>query len=323
MIGLLCTTPAVAQVATQLAARRLLIDRARVAQRAGDHATALELASSALRIRSTASLLLFIAEELVGLGREVEALGNVERCLLAAQTERAVPAVAQNCRLLQARLRSRVVGLTTRCVPESVQISIDGGEPTACGVTALSPGSHQVEARAVGYVSRAIVLVLAGGETRSESIALEPLPPDEPPPLPPPPAASAPVATAALQVRPPAPRPSPSAARRRPPLVGPMVLGASGLALVLASPLLFFARDQLAEGCRRTPDDALACPNDAALADATLANDRLHPMAITAAAAGSAALLGALLWGWRRGVQPVVGVGLSAQTPTLLVGGRF
>nr|MBK7069916.1 hypothetical protein [Deltaproteobacteria bacterium] len=222
MIGLLCTTPAVAQVATQLAARRLLIDRARVAQRAGDHATALELASSALRIRSTASLLLFIAEELVGLGREVEALGNVERCLLAAQTERGVPAVAQNCRLLQARLRSRVVGLTTRCVPESVQISIDGGEPTACGVTALSPGSHQVEARAVGYVSRAIVLVLAGGETRSESIALEPLPPDEPPPLPPPPAASAPVATAALQVRPPAPRPSPSAARRRPPLVGPM-----------------------------------------------------------------------------------------------------
>ncbi len=326
VLGLLLGTARVdAQVPSEFAARRLLIDRARRAQSRGDHASALGLATSALQIQSSASLLLFIAESQVALGRAVEALGNVERCLLAAQVERAEPVVAQNCRLLQARLRPRVAALAVRCTPSATRISVDGAEPVPCGVVALTPGAHRVVAQLPGFAPQTVEVTLVGGEVRPETITLAPevAPTPEvarsdqasPEPPPPEPVVAAPAARPPLT--------STSTLPRRGAPTGAIVLGAGGLVLLALSPLIFYARDQAVKSCVWTDGDALACPDAAALVDANLGNDVLHPAAIVGVAVGGTAVLGALLWALRAPSAPTVRAVVSATAGAVIVEGRF
>lgn len=120
-----------AQTDASEAARSLLVEQARVAGARGDHAEAASLAERALEIHSTASLRLFLAEQRIALGRDVEALAEVERCRREANPARPQEApVRRNCEVLRRALVGRLA---------VVQLRVDPRGPSRASATSSCP----------------------------------------------------------------------------------------------------------------------------------------------------------------------------------------
>ncbi len=270
----------------------MLIGQARAAAARGDHATAASLAERALAIESTPSLRLFLAEQWIGLGRDVEALAQVERCRREANPDRRQESLVRgNCDVLRRSLVERLAVLQLRVEPGgSVAQANNQSVPTDGSPVAVPMGSVALRVSLSGFQPYQEVLSLARGETREVSVALRALLPIEPSaPIAPP--AVLPSPTASPQARPPS--------SRLPP-IGSVVWMASGALLLAAvTPLLLWQRDELASRCARSVDDDLICPDDNALGAARTANEVLHPAAVAAGVLGGiSVVVGACLW-WR------------------------
>jgi hypothetical protein len=188
---LLLLAPAVAaQSSAEMAARRLLLERAEAARDAGRHAEALELAARAGQIHMTLSVRLFIAEEQERIGQLAAAFGSADLCLREADSDVAArhrEAVRERCRVLHVGLRARVgqviVQVPTTPLPDlRVTVAGDPLNPAHFGAPMIvSPGDVPVTATAAGRTPwQASVRVEAGG---SQTVRVE-LAPIEPPPPP-------------------------------------------------------------------------------------------------------------------------------------------
>lgn len=163
-LGCLLSRGAVAeaQTASEIATRRLLLDRAEAARTGGQHAEALELYLRAGQIQMTPSVRAFIAEEQLRTGRLAEAMGSADLCLRelgAATAVRNQAAIESHCRGLRDNLRQRVGELVVEVptpAPAGLRVTVGGSELTAVlyGQPAVTtPGSVEVVA-AVGGVER-------------------------------------------------------------------------------------------------------------------------------------------------------------------------
>lgn len=292
LAGVAGAAPAAAQDDASEAARALLIDEARAASARGDHQAAASLAERALAIEGTASLRLFLAEQWIALGRDVEALAQVERCRREANSSRRQEAVVRhNCDLLRGSLVARLSVLQLRVEPEGATATVNGRPaPTNGAPFAVPAGVVTLRVTRDHFAPHEDQLTLARAETRELTVSLHPLPA---PPAPPTPRVEPPIAVVA-----PAPPRAPSPSWR--PSWSAVAWMASGFALLtVATPLLVWQRDGLASRCARTPDDDLRCPDDAALREATTANEVLHPAAIATGVLGGVSLLLGAVWWWR------------------------
>ncbi|MFO0619186.1 MAG: hypothetical protein U0414_41740 [Polyangiaceae bacterium] len=105
--------------ATEVAARRGLIEEAQQASAAGDHARALDLANRAGNLAMSVSLRRFIAEEQLALGKPADALGSAEVCAKDARAARADDHVAACERIIE--LAKPEVGYVVVSAPPGVQ----------------------------------------------------------------------------------------------------------------------------------------------------------------------------------------------------------
>ncbi len=151
-----------AQTESEIATRRLFLDRAQAARASGQHAEALELYQRAGQIQMTPSVRAFIAEEQLRTGRLAEAMGSADLCLRdlgAASAVRDRAAIESHCRGLREDLRQRVGELVVevpRPVPAGLRVTIGGNELSAVlyGLAAVTtPGTVDVVA-SVGGVER-------------------------------------------------------------------------------------------------------------------------------------------------------------------------
>lgn len=298
--GLLEAAPAAAQDDASEAARALLIDEARAAAVRGDHRGAASFAERALVIENTPSLRLFLAEQWIALGRDVEALAQVERCRREANPGRRQEAIVRrNCEVLRRTLVERLAVLQLRVEPDGAEATTDGRlVPTNGAPVAVPAGAVTLRVSLAGFHPYQDLLTLARGETREVAVNLRPLPRTTPVVEPVSPLATRPVEAPRL-----APSPHPITARPtswRPPWSS-VVWMASGVALLaVVTPVLVWQRDELSSRCARTADDDLHCPDNTAFQDATTANDVLHPAAIATGVAGGVSLfVGAAWWWWR------------------------
>ncbi len=281
------------------AARALLVEQARAAGVRGDHAEAASLTERALAIHETPSLHLFLAEQRMALGRDVEALAQVERCRRASNPARPQEAlVRRNCEVLRRTLVGRLAIVQVLVDPtDATVLAGDQPVPGTGEPTAVPAGTLTLRVTAPGYEPHEASLTLTRGETRDVAVRLTPV---APPPTVAPVAVEAPraVAPAAPVVAPPrvVARPPPAAA----PVWPAVAWVASGAALLaVVTPILVARRDALASRCTRTPDDDLRCPDASAFDDATTANDVVHPAAVSAAVVGGLSLLVGAVW-WLR-----------------------
>ncbi len=224
--------PASAQLGTD-AARRALIDEARVASRGGDHGRAIELATRAAAIRATPSLRYFLAREHLTVGHAVEALALAGECVARARDDTEVPSreeLLSRCEAIAGEAERGVARLTVRVpvpAPGGLRVTVAGEALSASLLDVavpVAPGPVDVVATAPGRVdARASVTLVAG--TR-EVVTLDL-------PVVPPPVVSPPVTVLAPIVAPPARRVAPPAVRPprpAPSTVGPWVVGGLGLA---------------------------------------------------------------------------------------------
>lgn len=299
VVGLLGTAPASAQDDASEAARALLIDEARDASARGDHQAAASLAERALAIGNTPSLRLFLAEQWIALGRDVEALAQVERCRREANSRRTQEAIVRhNCDLLRSSLVARLSVLQLHVEPEGATATVDDRPAPTNGVPfAVPAGVVRLRVTRDHFYPYEDRVTLERAATREITVSLRPIPaPPEPPP--PPMMGRSEVRINSVVSAVSAPTPAPPRSWRPP--WGAVVWMASGVALLgIAVPVLVWQRDASAARCVRTPDDDLRCPDAAALEGATTANDVLHPAAIASGVAGGVSLLVGALWWWR------------------------
>jgi hypothetical protein len=177
----LVTATAGAQTSAEVAARRLLLERAEAARNASQHTEALELASRAGQIQMTPSVRLFIAEEQEQLGRLADAFGTADLCLRdldANPATRNREVVQQRCQALHVGLRARVgqvvVEVPTPTPPElRVTIAGDPLNPALYGAPMIvSPGEVPVTATAAGSLSWRATVRVAPGATESVRVEL-------------------------------------------------------------------------------------------------------------------------------------------------------
>jgi hypothetical protein len=169
---------------------RDLMKKAQAAKAAGDHATALLLASRAGEIRMTPAVRLFIAEEQAEVGDIVGAMSSAEACAHEA-AESKLPDrinIVRSCRALLGRLQqfaARVVVTLPVPPPPQIEITVNGkvlpeslyGQPYF-----LEPGPVRVEAKAPGHHPFQADTVIPLGEERTVAISLERDFGPEPPP---------------------------------------------------------------------------------------------------------------------------------------------
>ena len=177
----LVTATVGAQTSAEVAARRLLLERAEAARDANHHAEALELASRAGQIQMTPSVRLFIAEEQEQLGRLADAFGTADLCLRdldANPGTRNREVVQQRCHALHVGLRARVgqvvVEVPTPTPPElRVTVAGDPLNPALYGAPMIvSPGEVPVTATAAGSLSWRATVRVAPGATESVRVEL-------------------------------------------------------------------------------------------------------------------------------------------------------
>jgi len=150
-----------AQTAEEMATRRTLLDEARKASNARDHAQALSLAAHAAEIRMTPSLRLFIAQEQSLVGQFGNSIANAELCALEATEDKALKnrkKILGTCKDLIAELQksaARIIVSWLKPVPPHAQVLINGQvvpESLYGGPYTVSPGYVRVEASALGYI---------------------------------------------------------------------------------------------------------------------------------------------------------------------------
>lgn len=214
--SVLCAGHAGAQSDSQYASRRILLDEAQRARAAGDHAMALDRAQRAGQINMSASVRLFMAEELSALGRFADGLGSADMCIRDGEREPASrnrDNVLARCRALRGELQGRVALLTVESPPDAHAAVTVAGQavPEALfGVpSVVDPGNVIVEATAPGRPPFRRVMSLQPGAratvridfTEAATAGTTPVPTPAPAPTP------APTPTPA-----PAPVPAPAAA---------------------------------------------------------------------------------------------------------------
>jgi len=182
----LASSIAVAQTSAEVAARRLLLERAEAARNTAHHAEALDLASRAGQIQMSPSVRLFIAEEEEQLGRVAEAFGSAERCLSEVETNTASrnrEAVRERCRALQTNLRRRV-GQVVVAVPAPapaglrVTVAAIPLNPALYGAPmVVTPGDVPVAATADGRHPWSTTVRVAAGATVPVQVSLEAMTP--------------------------------------------------------------------------------------------------------------------------------------------------
>ena len=153
---LLLATSARPAGADEAADRRALLMDAQAARKSGDHASALALAQRAAEIRTSSSLLRFIAEENLALDDPVSAFQTANECIHFAERERPSPnreAVLEGCRFLVKTMRGRV-GLV-RVIVEGggtdARVTINAVERDPSRSWAVAPGTVAIEASAPGH----------------------------------------------------------------------------------------------------------------------------------------------------------------------------
>jgi hypothetical protein len=243
--------------ASLAATRRDLIDQARAARTAGDHARALDLAQRAGQIEMSLSLRRFLSEEQESLGRVADAMNNAETCVREGGSARDNAPHVDACRAITGRLQARVGRVTVTAptpAPAGLRVRVAGNEVPSVvwGVPLLvTPGPVTIDAEAPMF--RPFHRDVTVGVERIEPVAitLEALPPT-PIAAPSPAVAVAPVAAPApapvINV---APVQLPSAAGAG---AGPFVLmgvGALGLGGALA--FLAVAAGDSGEPCADAP----------------------------------------------------------------------
>lgn len=167
-------TVASAQTSADLAARRLLVERAEAARHAGHDAEALDLAQRAAQIQMTPSLRMFIASEEMQLGRLAEAFGSADLCLREVEANPAAlnhDAVRDACRGFQSELRTRIGQLVVTVptpTPEGLRVTVAGTalNPALYGApTVVTPGDVAVATTANGHQPWTSTVHVTAGET--------------------------------------------------------------------------------------------------------------------------------------------------------------
>ena len=167
-----------AQAQSEGAEAQNLMKKAQAARAAGDHATALLLASRAGEIRLTPAVRLFIAEEQAEVGDVAGAMNNAEACAHEA-AESKLNNIVRSCRGLLGRLQqfaARLVVTVPAPTPPQIEITVNGrvlpeslyGQPYF-----LEPGPVHVEAKAPGHHPFQADTSIPLGEERTVAVSLE------------------------------------------------------------------------------------------------------------------------------------------------------
>lgn len=290
--------PAFGQVGTD-AARRALIEQARAASRAGDHARAVELATRASGVRATPSLRYFLATEHLALGHAVEALEHAGECVARASVDDAVPDrddLLTRCRAIASDAEERVARITVRVpspAPEGLQVHVGDVllAPSLHGIAVpVAPGDIEVRATAAGrrpfHVTRAL-------EARAHAEVTVELPAAEPPTPAPSLRVIAPAPPVARPVASPIFTPAPREAASQG--AGPWVLGGVGLAGLATAGALF----AVALDARDTRDAVCPSANDCDPVTASSHDGRYRDFTLGAGvtlALGGALVACAVVW---------------------------
>jgi hypothetical protein len=266
-------------------ARRDLIEQARAARTANDHARALDLAQRAGQIEMSASLRRFIAEEQEAAGRVAEAMNSAELCVREAGASRDNAPHAAACRAIAGRVQPRVGRITVTAPatpPPGLRVRVAGNEVPAAlwGVPVIvTPGAVAVDAEAPAFLPFHQEVNVAAGASGSLTLALEAAPVAAAPPPP------APVVVAPTPVLtpPPPPPPAPTGGSS----AGPFVLMSVGaLALGGAAAFLALAYTDAGEPCAIDP--TLTCT--------TAAADTFGTLGWVSLGMGVSAVVGGVVW---------------------------
>ncbi|MFO0648032.1 MAG: protein kinase [Polyangiales bacterium] len=180
---LLATPVAFAQTSAELAARRLLVERAEAVRAAGQHAEALDLASRAGQIQMTPSVRLFIAQEQQQTNLLAEAFGSADQCLRDVETNpsaRHRDVIRERCNALHDELRSRIGQLVVQVptpLPAELRILIAGQPLNPALYNApmvVTPGDIAVVASAPGRRTWNGSTHVVAGATATVRVELEP-----------------------------------------------------------------------------------------------------------------------------------------------------
>jgi hypothetical protein len=161
--------------------RQQLIDAADTAHNAGHHDVAVEYLRRSAAIRSSATLMLRMAQEQVELGAPVEAYGSARLCLRQVELDpkgRLRNQAEVRCKALLAELASRVaqVVIDLPAVLPGLALRV-GGNPVhieAAGTQYLvHPGKVTIEATAPDHEPMKTEITIAAGEIKSVPIALQ------------------------------------------------------------------------------------------------------------------------------------------------------
>src|ERR1700687_1571847 len=176
---------ALGQTAEEMATRRVLLNQAREASNASDHAQALSLAARAAEIQMTPSLRLFIAQQQSMVGQLGNAIANAELCAREAtedQTLKNRKEILGTCMDLAAELQqsaARIVISWPEPAPPHAQVLIDGQvvpESFYGRAYTVSPGAVRVAASAPGHLRFQSELQVAAQQVVTLTVAL----PEEP-----------------------------------------------------------------------------------------------------------------------------------------------
>lgn len=289
------------------ASRRALIREAQGARRHGEHARAVELMARAGRVRATASLHLFLAEESAELGDWFTVFVNATRCRSEAEADPALPhrrAVSARCTRLEAEAATRVAFITLQPPLDVPDLTIRVGDAVVpaplWGVRyPVAPASVTVDASDPSGGTFHTTLDLVAGEAREVAVTLtRPPPPQPPPPQPPPPLVAPPPPT--LPAPPPrAPRPVPLVPPRSEPptpaAIGQWSLIGAGALLMGGAAALFWQRGEaLAAQDAACYDDVRLC--EPAALDANARATTMTALAGAALGLGALSVAGGVLW---------------------------
>ena len=179
-IGLLPSL-AKGQDASDLAARRGLIEQAQQARTANNHQQALDLAMRATQIQMSPSLRLFVAQEQNSLGRLADAFGNADTCMREAEADQTLhnrTQVVETCRTLAQDVRRRVGQVTVHTpspAPSDLAVTVAGNalRSSLWGVAYMvAPGHVAVDASASGYAAFHTEVDVTAGHNMDVTVTL-------------------------------------------------------------------------------------------------------------------------------------------------------
>lgn len=307
IVACAATSNAFAQTGAEIASRHILLNRAMDARDQGDHARALDLAERAGRLRMTASVRYFIAEEQSALSLITDALASAEQCLLEVGREPASRnrhAVEANCRRLVDQLHQRVgyvVVLVSRS-PANTVVQVNGHSLPSALLGApfvVAAGRVSIDATADGCEPMHNEVLVPPTHTINVEITLSPRVMVTPVPMthtPPVVAAAPPTAHQTMSATPQMPNPPIRIPPRTRIVRSPagLVIGGIGLLGIAAGTIFGLYADSLYDDFRANCLSVQRCPDRQTMPD----NVRLMDTAANASFIGGGALLatGAVLY---------------------------